>query len=163
MRELRDADAPRVLEVVAEAYAEYPGCVLDLDGVDADLPRLATALADAGGAGWAVVDHGLLVGCVGLAPSHVDHEPATELKRLYVAASHRRRGVGRALVARVEHATQHALGVGVIELWTDTRFHDAHRLYEALGYRRRPETRDLHDPSNTTEYHFVRQLPADRA
>jgi len=45
-----------------------------------------------------------------------------------------------------------------VELWSDTRFGDAHRLYESLGYRRLPDSRDLNDASNSTEYHFRKQL-----
>lgn len=158
LRPLRDADGPEVIALVDEAYGEYPGCVMDLEGVDADLPRLASSLRDSGGTGWAVVDGTQVVACVGLAPSRVDGRAAVELKRLYVGASHRRRGVARALVRRVEEAAVADHGVRIVELWSDTRFADAHRLYEALGYVRRPETRQLHDPSDTTEFHYVRQL-----
>ena len=50
-----------------------------------------------------------------------------------------------------------ALGRTRVELWTDTRFIDAHRLYERLCYERGPETRALHDLSRTIEY-FYRKL-----
>jgi putative acetyltransferase len=57
----------------------------------------------------------------------------------------------------VEEAAR-AAGASVVELWSDTRFADAHRLYERLGYRRGKHTRQLHDPSDTTEYFYDRRL-----
>lgn len=158
LRPLRAEDADDVIALVGGAYAEYPGCVLDLPGVDADLPVLAQRLADAGGHGWVVTDGGRVVACVGVAPRVVDGDPGAELKRLYVAATHRRRGLGRALVRLVEAHADGALGARAIELWSDTRFTDAHRLYERCGYRATGDTRDLDDPSHTTEYRFVRAL-----
>lgn len=189
VREMRASDADAVITLVAAAYAEYPGCVLDLPGVDADLPELADRLRAAGGRGWVVTDDDQVVACVGIAPASGDTDPRdgdrgtrpaverraappsgdpdrrdgdrgtrAELKRLYVAATHRRRGVGRALVELVEdHAVRDHDAVAV-ELWSDTRFVDAHRLYERCGYVRTGRTRQLHDPSETTEYEFVRAL-----
>lgn len=161
VREMRGSDADAVITLVAAAYAEYPGCVLDLPGVDADLPELADRLRAAGGRGWVVTDDDQVVACVGLAPvprRDDDRGTRIELKRLYVAATHRRRGVGRALVELVEdHAIRDHDAVAV-ELWSDTRFVDAHRLYERCGYARTGRTRQLHDPSETTEYEFVRML-----
>ena len=52
---------------------------------------------------------------------------------------------------------------GLLRSWSDTRFLDAHRLYERLGYVRTGETRDLHDLSNTTEFFFVKELESGRA
>jgi hypothetical protein len=45
-----------------------------------------------------------------------------------------------------------------VELWTDTRFRLAHRVYSALGYEASGRTRDLNDLSETTEFHFLKQL-----
>jgi putative acetyltransferase len=49
-------------------------------------------------------------------------------------------------------------GVQAVELWSDTRFADAHRLYERRGYTRGPETRTLHDKSNSVEYYYRKYL-----
>lgn len=95
-----------------------------------------------------------MAACVGIKPSS---RRVVELKCLYVGAPARRRGLGARLVGLVESAAA-GLGAGTVELWTDTRFGDAHRLYERLGYRRGALTRDLHDPSGTTEYHYTKQL-----
>lgn len=156
LRALRPDDAAQLIDLVGGVYAEYPGCVLDLPGVDDDLPVLADHLAALGGRGWVVEDDGHVVAVVGVAPGDVDDVPGAELKRLYVTASHRRRGLGRELVALVEHHAVTDLRAEAVELWSDSRFADAHRLYERCGFVRRPETRDLHDPSRTTEYHYVK-------
>lgn len=159
VRPLRSEDSPAVIALVERAYAEYPGCVLDLPGVDADLPELAEAWRDAGGCGWVVEDGAEVVACVGLVPVGDDEQgPRVELKRLYVAGTHRRRGLGRALVELVERHAVDDHRARSVELWSDTRFVDAHRLYERCGYRHTGRTRDLHDPSATTEYHFVHRL-----
>lgn len=158
LRSLRPDDADQVIALIGAAYAEYPGCVLDLPGVDDDLPDLADRLARAGGRGWVVEDHGSVVACVGVVPADVDGVRGAELKRLYVAAGHRRRGLGRGLVGLVEDHAQDVLGARALDLWSDTRFEDAHRLYERCGYRPTGETRRLHDPSDTTEYRFLRHL-----
>ena len=155
LRPVRDTDADGLIALVDEAYRQHPGCVLDLPGVDADLVTPATSAAEAGITLWVVTHDGSVVASVGAGPRSDDG--VVELKRLYVAASHRRRGLAAGLVEQVE---RYALDVGasVVELWSDTRFEDAHRLYRRCGYRSTGRTRDLNDPSNTTEYHFRRSL-----
>ena len=82
-----------------------------------------------------------------------------ELVKLYVARHRRGQGLGRALVESVErHARDR--GASAIELWSDSRFHDAHRLYQRCGYQRTGASRDLHDLSQTTEYGFRKPLTA---
>lgn len=172
VRPVRDADADGLAELIGAVFDEYPGCVLDLDGIDADLHAWATHLAARDGAGWVLEDdRGRLVACVGVAPTDelpaavepaAGTEPssgiaAVELKRLYVHADARRRGIGRALVGRVQAWARHRDADAVV-LWSDTRFADAHRLYTSLGYDQLDVRRDLHDPSDTTESAFVRWL-----
>lgn len=77
---------------------------------------------------------------------------------LYVAAGVRRQGLGTSLVGLVEAEATDRHGAAAVDLWTDTRFHDAHRLYERLGYERQPETRAIGDLSNSVEYHYRRRL-----
>lgn len=155
LRPIRPEDSPAVIDLVSSAYDEYEGCVLDLPGVDDDLPVLAQRWAAAGGGGWVVdrPDVGV-VAVVGWAPVRAG---VVELKRLYVSSSARGRGLGSALATLVlAAASEH--GAELVELWSDTRFLDAHRLYERVGFERQPETRDLHDPSDTTEYRYTRSL-----
>lgn len=169
MRPVEDADADAVIELVAAAFAEYPGCVLDLPGIDADLvaPRTSAegwggdwwVVEDAAGrvvasCGWAPAEHGVLESGGGAPDSDGG---ALELKRLYVAPSVRGEGLGAWLTRQVEQVARER-GAHRVVLWSDTRFATAHRLYGRLGYARCSETRELHDPSNTTEYRFERVL-----
>ncbi len=162
LRPVTDEDSQGLITLVGEAFDEYPGCVLDLPGLDRDLVEPATSAAAADSRLW-VVDHpeAGVIACIGLGP--VDATATAELKRLYVAANRRRRGLARGLVDWVE-AVALDLGASAIELWSDTRFVDAHRLYERLGYAPTGQHRELHDPSATTERHFRRELttPGDR-
>jgi predicted GNAT family N-acyltransferase len=158
IRPVRDADGPALARLIGAVWAEYPGCVLDIDGEEPWLRAPATAYEHQGGEFWVIPepdDPGSLLACAGLRPG--SSPGVVELKSLYVAAAARRRGFGAALVWRVERAAR-AMGATRIELWSDTRFHDAHRLYERLGYTRTGPTRSLNDRSATTEHHFTHPL-----
>lgn len=150
IREARDTDAAGVIDVIARVYAEYPGCVLDVEREEPALKAPASSFDRF----WVVEEGGRVGGCVGLALG----DPA-ELKKLYLDARLRGQGLGRKLIALVEEAAL-AGGARRIELWSDTRFTTAHAVYERCGYRKTGRTRDLHDLSNTTEYHFEKGLTA---
>jgi predicted GNAT family N-acyltransferase/RimJ/RimL family protein N-acetyltransferase len=151
LRPVRDEDGPALERLIAGCWSEYPGCVMDVDNEEPWLRAPATAYAEKQGVLWVVGDVTACIGMRPLAPGTV------ELKSLYVSAPARRGGLGGRLVRRGERWA-HEQGAGRIELWSDTRFLDAHRLYERLGYVRTGRTRDLHDLSNTTEFFFVKEL-----
>jgi putative acetyltransferase len=156
IRDGRDEDGWDLIGLVAGCWSEYPGCVLDIHREETDLLAVATAYAARNGRFWVVEEDGRLVASVGLAPA-----PATDevlLQKLYVARAARRKGLGSRLVALVE-AEARARGATAVALWTDTRFEPAHRLYERLGYVRNGATRELHDLSNTIEFHYRKRLP----
>ena len=155
LRAVRDADADGLIELIGGVFAEYPGCVLDLPGLDADLHQPATTAMATGAGWWVLEEDGRIVATIGA--GRLADDGSVELKRLYVAPGHRRRGLARGLVALVE-ADARQRGATSIELWSDTRFLDAHALYTSLGYAPTGEERDLNDPSNTTEYRFTRRL-----
>lgn len=155
IRDARDDDAAGLIALIGATFAEYPGCVLELDHEMPQLKAIATAFADLGGRFWTAERDGVIVACGGLAPAH---DPAgVELKHLYVAKAARRMGLGTALTRLVEEEAARR-GAAFIELWSDTRFLDAHRLYEGLGYTRLPDTRELDDLSNSVEFHFIKKL-----
>jgi len=153
-----DADSAGLIALIAGCWAEYPGCVLDIDGEEPWLRAPATAYAGKGGTLWVVESDGEVVASVGLVPAAGGPRLAEgELKSLYVARAGRRRGLGAELVGVVEAAARLG-GMAVLRLWSDSRFGAAHRLYERLGYRRTGRSRELHDLSGTTEHEFVREI-----
>ena len=153
-REARDDDAEAVIAIVAAAYAEYPGCILDVQGEASELLALASSHRALGGKFWVAERRGKVVGCVGWRPLR---DGAVELLKLYVDPDARGGGLGRRLVGIV-CAEARKSGAERVELWTDTRFRNAHRLYELLGFRRGPDTRALDDLSRSVEYHYGKSL-----
>ncbi len=157
LRAVTDGDAGNVRRLIGDCFAEYEGCVLDPDGVDAWMKAPASWYADKDGQFWVltVADGVGLAACVGWTAEGADR---IELKSLYVSAAARRQGLGRRLVALVETAARERDCAAVL-LWSDTRFLDAHRLYEGLGYQQTGDQRALNDPSSSIEYGFIKHLP----
>jgi putative acetyltransferase len=155
IRDARDDDAWDLIGLIAACWAEYPGCILDVHGEEPWLLAPASAYTEQGGRLWVAELAGRVVASVALRPAA---EPdGMALKSLYVARSARRRGLGDRLAALVEERAREQ-GAAHVELWTDTRFLDAHRLYERRGYVRGPHTRELHDLSRSVEYYYRKQL-----
>jgi GNAT superfamily N-acetyltransferase len=157
LRDARDDDADGLIALIGAAFAEYPGCVLDVDGELPELRAIATAFRRWGGHFEVAERGGRVVASVGWVPSPADPSRGVELRKLYVARDARRAGLGTTLCRRVERAARDR-GAAYVELWSDTRFADAHRLYERLGYVRSPSTRELNDRSATVEFHYRKAL-----
>lgn len=155
IRPLEDADAAGVIRLIDAIWAEYPGTVFDVDAELPELHALASHFRAKGGAGWVAVAEGVVVAMVGVVPLAVPGR--AELHKLYVDHAWRRRGLACRLLALAEERAR-VIGARVMELWTDTRFADAHRFYAGRGYRRLPATRTLDDLSCSTEYHFEKDL-----
>jgi putative acetyltransferase len=127
MARLIEATGAAEVAAVRELFAEYarmvdePCCFADLDRELAALPgqyRLFLAEAAAG--------------CVGI--RMLDPQTA-EMKRLYVRAAHRGKGLGRALAETAIGAARDA-GCARIVLDTLPKMHEAQALYGSLGFKR---------------------------
>lgn len=154
LRAGRDADAADFIALIGACWAEYPGCVMDLDGEVPELRALASYYAGQGGALWAAEAGGLVVGMVAARPLA---DGAWELCKMYAYPDQRGTGLAQALAAAAEgHAR--AQGARRMELWSDTRFERAHRFYEKCGYVRHGEVRALHDLSQSLEYGYAKGL-----
>lgn len=73
------------------------------------------------------------------------------LSRVYLKADYRGLGLGKWMTTQAL-AIARSRGSNSIHLWTDTRFLDAHRMYEQLGFRRTGEIRSLHDCNRSFEF-----------
>jgi GNAT superfamily N-acetyltransferase len=155
IRDARDDDAEGLISLIGGCWSEYPGCILDVDGECPELRRIATYFGRMGGRFWVAEQAGRIVGSAGCMPT--GNTLIWQLRRLYVAPSMRRRGLGTALTRLAEEYAR-SRGARTTEFWSDTRFTNAHRLYEHLGYERCSGTRLLPDISRSHEYYFRRAL-----
>ena len=154
----RDEDEAAYIRLIGEAWAEYPGCVFDVDAELPELRALATHVAAQGGAVWVAEEAGRVLGMVCVVPGHGG---AWEIRRMYVDAAARGSGLAQRLLATAEaHAA--AAGAVLVELWTDTRFLRAHRFYAKCSYVRSGPIRVLQDLSHSIEYRYAKPLgPAE--
>lgn len=152
-RPAHDDDAEQLIALIDLCYREYEGCILDVDAEEPQLRGIASHYEQKGGEFWVAEKGGQIIGSIGYSPN----ANKIELKHLYVNSAARRQGLATNLCLLVEKAAA-AANVEKIILWTDTRFQDAHRLYERRGYSKGKESRTLQDLSNTTEYYFEKAL-----
>lgn len=160
IRPALDTDRAGLIQLIGDCYAEYPGCVLDVEREEPDLLAIASAYAGRGGQFWVGVEpaSGELIASAGWLPSSApEYAGWLQARKVYVARARRRAGLATTLLDRIEGAAR-ALGAPGVELWSDTRFLDAHRFYERRGYARGPDTRQLFDLSASVEYHFEKRL-----
>ncbi len=155
VRPARDDDEQPLIQLISDVFAEYPGCVMDVDGEIPELRRIASYFEEHDGQFWVAESEGRVVGCIGHSPAA--ESSGIELKKLYVDASARVGGVGSKLLAKVEDAAR-SRKAKFIDLWSDTRFHAAHHFYAKRGYEKTGETRDLFDKSDTVEFYFKKTL-----
>jgi len=147
------ADAPGVIDLIGRVYAEY-GFVYDPRVEVPDLLRFAQHYEPPRGAFFVVRDGHRIVGSVGV--ERLDGGGA-ELHRLYLDATLRGHGTGRALVDAVLDWCR-AQEISRLILWSDTRFDQAHRLYTRMGFQRTGERTLPDDLNQTREYGFERPV-----
>jgi len=152
-RPVEPADIPGIHALIAAIYADYD-YVLDVEVEDAHLRDPGAYFRCTGGEFWVVSDAGRIV-ATGAALLHPD---CGEIKSVYVHRAIRRRGWGRRLT-NLALAHIRAAGRRRAILWSDTRFTEAHRLYEALGFRRTGR-REIHCTNSFAEYGYELELPA---
>lgn len=154
LRPGRDADAAGVIKLIGACWAEYPGCVMDMERENAELRALATYYSCKGGALWVAEADDVLVGMTGVAPLDAG---VWEIGKVYVDGAQRGTGLALSLMAAAE-AHARAAGAAELKLWSDTRFTRAHAFYEKLGFVRAGAIRVLNDLSNSLEYAYAKPL-----
>jgi RimJ/RimL family protein N-acetyltransferase len=147
------ADVPAVMLLIGRVFAEY-GLLLMPSFEVPDLLRFNEHYTPPRGSFWVVRDVTRVVGSVGV--ERLDTRTA-ELHRLYLDASLRGRGIGRALVETVLTWTRDE-GLERLVLWSDTRFEQSHRLYRRLGFTQLGERTVEGDVNDSREYRFERDV-----
>ena len=149
LRDARDSDSAGVIALIGRIFAEYPGCVLDVDLEEPELRAPATRYDRF----WVLEHEGGIVGCAACSLAG----DVVEMKKIYLDRRLRGAGWGRRLIERVEREAR-LCGANRIEAWSDTRFETAHAVYRRLGYAQGDMTRFLHDLSRTEEFFFAKSL-----
>jgi GNAT superfamily N-acetyltransferase len=155
LRAGRDADSEGFIALIGACWAEYPNCVLDVDGEVPELRALATYFGESGGALWVAEQEGRVIGMAGARPMNQDS--AWEICKVYVASHARGTGLAHRLLEAAE-AHARAAGAARLVLWTDTRFEAAHRFYEKRGFLRQGSIRILDDLSKSLEFRYTKPL-----
>lgn len=156
VRPVTDNDADRVIELIGEIYSEYQGCVLLVDEEEPGLRAPASSFYKLGGKFWVAECGDQLCGTVALTPTDAPH--VARLHKLYVSPSARGRGIGQALCNLVERTARDDMSADMMMLYTDSRFLNAHRLYERLGYARQPGLVHRADASKSVEHVYTKRL-----
>src|SRR5262249_44790188 len=99
IRTATDRDGGALLDMVSRVYLEYPGCRVDDDSEVPELRAPATTARQVSGRWWIAEFDGDVVGSVAVVPSSGRD---IELKKLYVAKTARRGGLGAQLVRLAE-------------------------------------------------------------
>jgi len=156
VREATDADADQVIALIDGVYGEFQGCVLLVDEEEPALKAPASAFARLGGKFWVAECRGRICGTIALTPT--DAPRIARISKLFIAEAARGRGLGETLCELVERTARDDMQADMMMLYTDSRFLDAHRLYERLGYTRQPGLVQCADASNSIEYVYTKKL-----
>ncbi len=154
LRPGRDSDADGFIALIGRCWADYPGCVLELEHEEQELFALESYCAARGGRLWTAEDAGVVVGMAAILPAGED---IWELKKLYVHPCLHGSGLAHRLLDAAEaHAA--ATGAARLTLWSDTQFTRAHRFYEKRSWVREGPLRALDDRSRTLEFCYGKPL-----
>lgn len=125
-----DADIEEVRRLV-RAHGDARASTIGVEHVHADAARMPGPYAPPRGGLWLAESAGVAIGCVALRPVHAH---AAEVKRMFVDAAWRGRGVGRALLNALL-AGARARGYQKLKLGTLDDMLVAQALYHSLGFR----------------------------
>ena len=143
------AEAADVMALIHRVFDEY-GFIWDPEEEFWDLLAEEFPYLEPRGALWVGRDaEGVVVGSIA---AELVGGDAVELHRLYLDAQLRGAGQGRRLMLTALEWAREA-GCERAVLWSDTRFAEAHRLYDRLGFVRSGE-RELEDVNETREFCF---------
>lgn len=171
IRPARADDSPGVVATVRSVYEEY-GFTWEAEGYHADLYDVEAHYTDKGHLFWVAEQGGAIVGTSALElfspiPGAFAEKNWLDdnyrigacdcaLQRLYVRPECRRQGLGRQLfVQTIDHAR--AIDRRAMEIWSDKRFVDAHRLYEQFGAKLVGD-RICNDPDKAPEWGLIIEL-----
>ena len=133
-RRAAKADIARIKEILFHALHQYQ-IVLPKDYPVGDIDAIGTDHDR--GASFVLLRGGRVIGFVVLRPVSND---TMALKRLYLDATERKKGLGRQMLANAVQFARQA-GYSQMSLETASKFGEAVRLYRQCGFREQPDVR----------------------
>jgi len=150
IRPVTKKDVPQIIKLIGDIWAEYD-CVLDTKTDDKYLLAPDDYFHSKDGEFWVAAEGNEIVATVGVLM--LDGNTA-ELKSLYVRKDFRGQKLGENLIKLAVKSASMKSRSEII-LWSDTRFTNAHRLYEKLGFKLLGK-RELKDANKSIELGFKR-------
>jgi len=149
-----DGDSPGVIALIRRCWADYPGCILDVEREEPGLLAPASHYAAQGGTVWVAEDAGAIAGMIAAVPLDGGR---WEVCKVYVHPDRHGAGLAHRLL---DVAEAHAMAAGATRLllWTDTRFDRAHRFYEKRSWVRDGPIRALDDVSRSLEFGYAKPV-----
>ncbi len=153
MRPSQIGDIPRLTSIICGVFDEYGWIFVAQDELP-DFVDFATYYSNPNQARLFTIEERSdgkmsIVGCIGL---KVNAEGAY-LSRVYLDKSVRGKGLGKYMVLQTLKLARED-GFTSVHLWTDTRFTDAHGLYERIGFTHTGDLRSLHDTNKSFEWKY---------
>ena len=133
IRSWQPDDRYAAADVIKNALAEY-GLGWEPDGADRDVLLVEEYYLDHDGEFWVIEDADEIIGTSAYYPYPHRGENAVEIRKMYLCAKARGKGLGKYLLAELERSI---LAHGYQEIWIETAsvLTAAVRLYEANGYQ----------------------------
>lgn len=148
LRPAQPPDLPVISDIISSVFDEYGWTFVEIDELP-DLVFFESHYADPNRAVLLALtnedDH--VIGSIALK----NGGRGPYLSRVYLRAEYRGFGLGKWMTSHVLEMAK-SRGFNSAHLWTDTRFLDAHRMYERLGFRMTGELRSLHDVNRSFEF-----------
>lgn len=156
IRAIEPGDDACVAEIIRTVMTEYGAVGQGYSIVDPEVDAMADAYAGPEAAYFVALLGGDVVGGAGIAPLVGGPDDVCELKKMYLLAEARGRGLGRRLMERCLAAAREA-GYRRCYLETLAHMRDARRLYERNGFE--PLDAPMGDTGHTgCNGWYVRQL-----
>lgn len=152
IRPVETRDIPQIVKLIGDIWAEYD-CVFDVEREETYLLAPDEYFRAKDGGFWVAENNKKIIATVAV---QMLDERTAELKSLYVHKDFRGEGLGQKLTEFSILFTK-AKARNELILWSDTRFTNAHRLYERLGFKR-VSSRELDDLNKSKEFGFRRNI-----
>lgn len=152
IRPYSKGDDEEICRVIHAVFDEY-GFTWEAGGYNADTEDVEAHYVQGGGAFWVMEAEEEIIGTGGLMP---EGGGRCELCRLYLTPEYRGRGLGREFFDFIVNAAR-AAGYREMEIWSDVKLTDAHKLYERSGATFVGQ-RICDDPDDSLENGFLMPL-----